>query len=107
MPNYDPDDWDSEDYEPEPDDGYDDPDYDPETDGFDGRYDPDFCPDFDGSPMEFADPGGVSSLRAASPDNPRIHPCPTCGIENRLTRKDVALGYQCDSCADALERGGY
>jgi len=54
---------------------------------------------------EFADPGGESALRAASKDNPRNLPCPTCGWPNRLTPKDVALGYQCDSCATATERG--
>lgn len=54
---------------------------------------------------EFADPGGGSALRAASPSNPRIYPCPTCGRENKLTPKDIALGYQCDSCADRAERG--
>lgn len=53
----------------------------------------------------FADPGGRSALRAATPDNPRIHPCPTCGAPERLTPLDVARGYQCDSCADAVERG--
>jgi hypothetical protein len=53
----------------------------------------------------FADPGGNSALRAATPDNPRVHPCPTCGAENTLTPIDVSRGYQCDRCADALERG--
>jgi hypothetical protein len=53
----------------------------------------------------FADPGGRSALRAATADNPRIYPCPTCGDENRLTAIDVARNYQCDSCADACERG--
>lgn len=55
----------------------------------------------------FADPGGRSALRAATPDNPRDQPCPTCGRKNVLTRIDVARHYQCDSCADACERGGY
>lgn len=55
---------------------------------------------------DFADPGGRSSLRAVTRDNPRIYPCPTCGKRNRLTKKDVQLGYQCDECADRLERGG-
>lgn len=55
---------------------------------------------------DFADPGGRSALRAATKDNPRNLPCPTCGRPNRLTPKDRALGYQCDSCADADE-GGY
>jgi hypothetical protein len=54
---------------------------------------------------EFAEPGGNSALRAASPSNPRNQPCPTCERPNRLTPKDVALGYQCDSCADRAERG--
>ena len=53
----------------------------------------------------FADPGGVSALRASSPSNPRDCPCPTCEWPNRLTRRDVALGYQCDSCANARETG--
>jgi hypothetical protein len=54
---------------------------------------------------EFADPGGNSALRAATPSNPRNLPCPNCGQANRLTPKDRDLGYQCDSCADKLERG--
>ena len=57
-------------------------------------------------PIDFADPGGNSSLRAASKDNPRNLPCPTCGEENRLTPADVACGYQCNGCADQAE-GGY
>lgn len=55
--------------------------------------------------INFADPGGTSALRAASSSNPRNLPCPTCGEPNRLTPADVACGYQCDSCADSLERG--
>ncbi len=54
---------------------------------------------------EFADPTGHSALRAVTPTNPRNLPCPTCGRANRLTPKDRQLGYQCDSCADALEQG--
>lgn len=54
---------------------------------------------------EYADPYGRSALRAESPTNPRNLPCPTCGQPNRLTPKDRALGYQCDACADAAERG--
>ena len=46
----------------------------------------------------FQDPGGRSALRAATPDNPRVHPCPTCGEPNRLTNFDVRRGYQCDAC---------
>ena len=51
----------------------------------------------------FADPGGRSALRAASPENPRNLPCPTCGEPDRLTPADVQLGYQCDFCADEAE----
>ena len=54
---------------------------------------------------DFADPGGNSALRAATPDNPRNLPCPTCGRKNMLTPADRARGYQCDICADELERG--
>lgn len=68
----------------------------------------DYSPD-EWDPIEtserFADPGGTSALRAATPTNPRNRPCPTCGAPNRLTPKDVALGYRCDRCADAVERG--
>ena len=63
-------------------------------------YDHDDC-------CDFADPGGRSALRAARKDNPRNLPCPNCGAKNRLTPADRALGYQCDSCADQAERGGY
>ena len=55
----------------------------------------------------FADPGGNSALRAAGPGNPRCHPCPNCQEPNRLTPQDLARGYQCDTCADQTERGGY
>ena len=56
----------------------------------------------------FADEGSGSALRAATRDNPRNLPCPTCGEEDRLTPLDRARGYQCDSCADRAEgRGGY
>lgn len=54
---------------------------------------------------DFANPG--SSLRAATEDNPRNRPCPTCGDADVLTPADEAQGYQCDSCADRAERGGY
>ena len=53
----------------------------------------------------FADPGGNSALRRATPDNPRNLPCPNCGAENVLTPEDRRRGYQCDRCADAAERG--
>jgi hypothetical protein len=52
---------------------------------------------------EFKEPGGRSALRAASKSNPRNLPCPNCGAPNRLTPRDRALGYQCDSCADRAE----
>jgi hypothetical protein len=69
------------------------------------RYDdePDYDTDYEG-PC-FADPGGNSALRAASKRNPRNKPCPTCGQKNVLTPEDVALGYQCNRCADKAERG--
>jgi hypothetical protein len=73
------------------------------------RRDPDDV-DYDEEYMReemFADPGGRSALRAATDDNPRNLPCPTCHEENRLTPADVARGYQCDSCADLAESGGY
>lgn len=53
----------------------------------------------------FADPGGRSALRAATESNPRNLPCPNCGEPNRLTPLDRARGYQCDACADQVERG--
>ena len=53
----------------------------------------------------FADPGGDSALRAATENNPRNLPCPTCGFPNRLTPIDAQHHYQCDSCANATERG--
>lgn len=53
----------------------------------------------------FADPGGNSALRAATPDNPRVFPCPSCGLPNRLTPADIGRGYQCDACADMAEWG--
>ena len=65
-------------------------------------YDDDYDDDYD---CDFAEPGGRSALRAATKDNPRNLPCPTCEQPNRLTPKDVALGYQCDRCADRAERG--
>lgn len=44
-----------------------------------------------------------SALHSASKDDPRDQPCPTCGEEDVLTRRDVAQGYQCDTCADRAE----
>ena len=55
----------------------------------------------------FADPGGESALHPATRDNPRNLPCPSCGIANRLTARDVEAGYHCDRCSDQAERGGY
>ena len=49
----------------------------------------------------FYDPGGNSALRAGT----RNRTCPTCKTPNCLTTEDINRGYQCDSCADALERG--
>jgi hypothetical protein len=66
-----------------------------------GDYDESYFDDFD-----FANPGGNSALRAASPSNPRNLPCPECNSPNRLTPKDKKLGYRCDPCADRAERGG-
>lgn len=68
------------------------------------RYDDDDLDHFecDGEDdLQFADPGGSSALRAGVRDQP----CPTCGQPYRLTVADVRLGYQCDQCADAMERG--
>lgn len=56
--------------------------------------------------IDFADPGSNSALRAATPQNPRNRPCPTCGRPNLLTPADRALGYQCNACANQAE-GGY
>ena len=55
----------------------------------------------------FAEPGGRSALRAATPDNPRNLPCPDCGQPNRLTPLDQARGYCCNACADRAEGYGY
>ncbi len=55
--------------------------------------------------IDFADPGGESSLRAATATNPRNQPCPDCGEEDVLTPLDVACGYHCDACSDQAERG--
>lgn len=54
----------------------------------------------------FADPGGVSALRAETIDNPRNLSCPTCGEPNLLTPEDRRLGYQCDQCA-RRDEGNY
>ena len=88
--------------------------FDEDREDFDAHADQDTfddCPPYrggfhdydDGDRSEFADPGGRSALRRATRDNPRDRPCPTCGRDNMLTPKDVALGYQCDICADVAE----
>lgn len=57
---------------------------------------------------EFEDPGGRSALRKETDSNPRNLPCPNCNKPNKLTPADTELGYQCDTCAEALEEtGGY
>jgi hypothetical protein len=66
-------------------------------------YEPDYD-DYDRGPC-FADPGGNSALRAATKGNPRNRSCPTCKRRRMLTPADVALGYQCDYCANKTERG--
>lgn len=58
-------------------------------------------PDYTDELANFFEPGGRSALRTGR----RIYPCPTCGKPNRLTKKDVQHGYQCDECADLDERG--
>lgn len=72
---------------------------------YDWMDDRDSYPEYDD--IDFADPGGRSALRAATIDNPRNLSCPTCGEPNRLTPADRERGYQCDECADRVERGGY
>lgn len=61
--------------------------------------------DYDFPHIKFSNPG--SALRASSHTNPRNCACPSCERENVLTPQDVRLGYQCDRCADAQERGGW
>lgn len=86
--------------EPADDCNYPDDHYDP-SEEYDNMDDPMF--DDIRDRMMFADPGGKSALRAETPDNPRIHPCPTCKAPNKLTPADVAAGYQCDRCAERDE----
>lgn len=84
------------------------------TDTYDEYDDHDYdrCEDWDCNEDEylcdgvgFADPSSGSALRRETPSNPRIYPCPTCHMLNALTRIDKKRSYQCDRCADALERG--
>ena len=56
---------------------------------------------------DYANPGGLSALRAATRRTPRIFPCPTCKRPNMLTSADVRRHYQCDDCADRDEGRGY
>lgn len=58
---------------------------------------------------EYADPGGESALYAVTKRNPIAGVCKTCvkrgrAVPSRLSRRDIAKGYQCDICAD--EDGG-
>ncbi len=62
--------------------------------------------EFYGAGCDFQDPGGKSALRAATRQNPRNLPCPTCGQPNRLTPADKHRGYQCDDCASRAEGYG-
>jgi hypothetical protein len=55
--------------------------------------------------IRFAKPGSGSALRAATKDNPRNKPCPSCHRENMLTLEDVHQGYCCDRCANQAEMG--
>lgn len=56
---------------------------------------------FEDDEILFMNPGGNSALRAGK----REFPCPTCDAPNRLCAADIKQGYQCDSCANAQERG--
>lgn len=69
-------------------------------------YEDDYDYDRDDYEDDFAEPGSNSALRAATDDNPRNLPCPTCRWPNRLTPADVQRGYQCNRCADAFEGRG-
>lgn len=53
---------------------------------------------------DFADPYGMSALRAENVFSLRNFPCPTCGRDNMLTSRDRNLGYQCDICAEEIEK---
>lgn len=69
------------------------------------RWDEDDYGDDGDSREQFAEPGGNSALRAATRNNPRNLPCPSCKQPNRLTPADKARGYQCNTCADRDEMG--
>lgn len=79
----------------------------PKGDPMNYEFDEDFTDPYDDDRIQFADPGGRSALRAASPDNPRNLSCPSCGEPDRLTPADRARGYQCNACADRDEGVGY
>lgn len=100
--DYDDDDYDDDDFEDEEED---------DGDMYEGEEEDDRdCDEFGGEEDDFsmfARPGANSALRAASKSNPRNLPCGTCGAPNCLTPKDKQLGYQCDSCADRDEGGGF
>ena len=49
--------------------------------------------------LDFIDPLDHDTLRT----NKRRHPCPTCKKPNKLTEKDVQLGYQCNDCAGVFQ----
>ncbi len=76
-----------------------------EDEDYEDEIDDEFDPGLDDDFSMFADPGGKSALRAATADNPRDRPCGSCGAANVLTPADVALGYQCNGCADRAEQG--
>ena len=80
----------------------DDPADDCEAEDDHGEWDP---RDEDDDDIQFADPGGNSALRAATPNNPRNLPCPQCGAPDVLTPEDRVCGYVCDRCADRAEVG--
>lgn len=69
-----------------------------------GYWDSEDGPDYDDdgfNPNRFRQSG--SALHPGTKDDPIDQPCPTCGEEDVLTRRDVAKGYQCDTCADRAE----
>lgn len=80
---------------------------DPEDEDEDEIDDIPYDDDDDSGWMGFADPGGVSALRAETGSNPRIYDCPQCRHHNMLTSLDKALGYVCDRCAGLNEGPGY
>jgi hypothetical protein len=53
----------------------------------------------------FNDPGGESSLYAATAIDPRNQTCPQCRSKNKLTKRDVAANHVCDQCASSNAAG--